>query len=75
MAKSQKITMRDVAKRVNVSMNTVSLSLQDSDLVHADTKARVLQAVQELGYRPNVTAQNLRRGVSPYHRHHDPGCP
>ena len=63
MAKSQKITMRDVAKRVNVSVNTVSLSLQDSDLVHADTKARVLQAVQELGYRPNVTAQNLRRGA------------
>lgn len=55
--------MRDVAKRVNVSVNTVSLSLQDSDLVHADTKARVLQAVQELGYRPNVTAQNLRRGA------------
>lgn len=63
MAKSQKITMRDVARSVNVSLNTVSLSLQDSDLVHAETKARVLQAVQELGYRPNVTAQNLRRGA------------
>jgi LacI family transcriptional regulator len=63
MAKSQKVTMRDVAKRVNVSVNTVSLSLQDSNLVHADTKARVLQAVQELGYRPNVMAQNLRRGT------------
>ena len=63
MMKSQKITMRDVARRVNVSVNTVSLTLQDSDLVHADTKARVLQAVQELGYRPNAVAQNLRRGA------------
>lgn len=63
MTKSQKVTMRDVAKQVNVSINTVSLSLQDSDLVHADTKARVLSAVQKMGYRPNIMAQNLRRGV------------
>lgn len=63
MAKSQKVTMRDVAEHVNVSINTVSLALQDSALVHADTKARVLDAVRELGYRPNVMAQNLRRGV------------
>jgi len=63
MAKSQKITMRDVAKQANVSINTVSLALQDSELVHVDTKTRVLSAVQEMGYRPNVMAQNLRRGV------------
>ncbi|MBK8025161.1 MAG: LacI family DNA-binding transcriptional regulator [Chloroflexi bacterium] len=55
--------MRDIAARVNVSLNTVSLSLMDSELVHPDTKARVMQAVQELGYRPNITAQNLRRGA------------
>ncbi len=63
MTKSQKVTIRDVAQRVNVSINTVSLALQDSDLVHADTKARVLHTAQEMGYRPNVIAQNLRRGV------------
>jgi LacI family transcriptional regulator len=63
MSKSQKVTMRDVAKRANVSVNTVSLTLQDSDRVHSDTKSRVLSAVRELGYRPNIIAQNLRRGV------------
>jgi DNA-binding LacI/PurR family transcriptional regulator len=63
MPKSQKVTMRDVAKQAGVSINTVSLTLQDSDLVHPDTKDRVLSAVQELGYRPNVMAQNFRRGV------------
>jgi LacI family transcriptional regulator len=63
MTKKQRITMRDVAERANVSINTVSLSLQDSNLVQADTKARVLSAVNELGYRPNVMAQNLRRDV------------
>ncbi|MBZ0303003.1 MAG: LacI family transcriptional regulator [Anaerolineae bacterium] len=63
MPKSQIVTMRDVAKKAKVSINTVSLSLQDSDLVQADTKARVLDAVKDLGYRPNVMAQNLRRGV------------
>lgn len=55
--------MRDVAERANVSINTVSLSLQDSELVQPYTKARVLSAAKELGYRPNVMAQNLRRGV------------
>ena len=63
MAKKQRITMRDVAERADVSVNTVSLSLQDSDLVHPDTKARVLTTANELGYRPNVMAQSLRRGV------------
>ena len=62
MAQSKKVTMRDIAERVNVSINTVSLTLQDSDLVHPETKARVLKAVRELGYAPNVMAQNLRRG-------------
>lgn len=56
--------MRDVAKRANVSVNTVSLALNNSSRVHPDTKARVLQAVQELGYTPHYAAQQLRRGVS-----------
>ena len=63
MAQIKKVTMRDIAKRANVSINTVSLTLQDSNLVHPETKARVLHVVQELGYAPNVMAQNLRRGV------------
>jgi len=63
MTNIKKTTMRDIAKRVNVSINTVSLALQNSELVHPETKARVLEAVQELGYAPNVMAQNLRRGV------------
>ncbi len=63
MSKSQKVTMRDVAERANVSINTVSLTLMDSDQVRPDTKARVLNIAKELGYRPNILAQNLRRGV------------
>jgi LacI family transcriptional regulator len=59
----KKVTMRDVADRVSVSINTVSLTLQNSDLVHPETKARVLEAIQELGYAPNATAQSLRRGI------------
>ncbi|HML20889.1 MAG TPA: LacI family DNA-binding transcriptional regulator [Aggregatilinea sp.] len=55
--------MHDVAQKANVSINTVSLALQDSDLVQPRTKARVLSVAKELGYRPNVMAQNLRRGV------------
>lgn len=63
MAQIKKVTMRDIASHAKVSINTVSLTLQDSDLVHPETKARVLKSVKELGYAPNVMAQNLRRGV------------
>ena len=56
--------MKDVAKRANVSVNTVSLALKNSSRVHPETKARVLQAVTELGYTPHYAAQHLRRGMS-----------
>ena len=59
----QRVTMRDVATKANVSINTVSLALRDSDLVHPTTKAAVLAAVEELGYVPNLAAQNLRQGI------------
>src|SRR5690242_15643101 len=59
----QRVTMRDVAKYANVSINTVSLALRDSDLVHPTTKAAVMEAVEELDYVPNLAAQSLRQGI------------
>lgn len=56
--------MKDVAKRAHVSVNTVSLALKDSSRVHPETKARVMNAVKELGYTPHFAAQFLRRGMS-----------
>ncbi len=53
--------MRDVAQRASVSVATVSRVLNGNDSVGADGRARVLAAVEELGYRPNRLARNLRR--------------
>jgi DNA-binding LacI/PurR family transcriptional regulator len=58
MAKN--ITLKDVAKRAGVSYQTVSKILRDQIQVTPEVRARVQQAVAELGYRPNVTARNLR---------------
>lgn len=56
------VTQRDVARRAQVSVRTVSNVINDFPLVSAGVRSRVLQAVAELGYRPNVVARHLRRG-------------
>lgn len=51
--------MADVAAHVGVSHQTVSRVLNDSPLVRPDTRARVLAAIDELGYRRNSAARML----------------
>jgi len=66
MAKSKKRTklpsMNDVAKRAGVSQTTVSFVLNkvESANISTETQERVMAAVEELGYRPNATARQLR---------------
>jgi len=57
----RKITLNDIASEADVSRATVSLVLRDSPLVRAETRARVLQHMQRLGYVYNRAAANLRR--------------
>ncbi len=54
--------MGDVARLASVSHQTVSRVLNDQPNVRAETRARVLSAMRELDYRPNVTAQALVTG-------------
>ncbi len=54
------VTMQDVARRAGVSAKTVSNVVAGRRYVSAETKARVDAAIEELGYRLNVTARNLR---------------
>ena len=57
--------MVDVARTAGVSQSTVSLVLSGRDSRISDaTRKRVLEVVEELGYRPNRTAQGLRLGQS-----------
>ncbi|MFF3290033.1 LacI family DNA-binding transcriptional regulator [Streptomyces sp. NPDC003023] len=57
-------TSRDVARAAGVSQATVSLVLGDKwrGRVSERTAAVVREAAQELGYRPNLAARNLRLG-------------
>jgi LacI family repressor for deo operon, udp, cdd, tsx, nupC, and nupG len=50
----------EVAKRAGVSTATVSRVLSRPSVVSPDTRRRVLQAVERLGYEPNSAAKNLR---------------
>jgi LacI family transcriptional regulator len=54
-------TILDVAERAGVSPSTVSHVLNKTRHVSEKTRARVLQAVDELNYRPNILARSLRR--------------
>ena len=52
-------TLDDVAARCDVSYQTVSRVVNGSPLVAEKTRARVLQAIAELNYRPNLAARRL----------------
>ena len=54
-----RVTISDVAKRARVSTATVSYVLNNSSRVSDETRARVLQAIKELGYQPNALARGL----------------
>jgi DNA-binding LacI/PurR family transcriptional regulator len=75
-----KATRKDVAQRAGVSVATVSYVVNNGPRpVAEETRQRVQQAIQELGYRPHAIARSLRKGstdtigllvpslVSPFH--------
>ncbi|MFF0310708.1 LacI family DNA-binding transcriptional regulator [Streptosporangium sp. NPDC004379] len=57
-------SLKDVAARAGVSVRTVSNVVNDFPLVAPETRRRVRQALEELQYRPNAAARQLRAGRS-----------
>jgi LacI family transcriptional regulator len=55
-----KPTIRDVAKHAGVSVSLASFALNDKGRVNAETRQRIKDAAQELGYVPNFSARRLR---------------
>lgn len=55
----KRITIYDVAKEADVSLATVSRVINDSNVVREDTRNRVQEAIEKLGYKPNAIAQGL----------------
>ncbi|MDR7304107.1 LacI family DNA-binding transcriptional regulator [Haloactinomyces albus] len=62
MAGSGRVTIADVARAASVSPTTVSHALNGLGKVDPRTRQRVQDVAAELGYRPSLRAQRLRRG-------------
>ena len=57
------VTIKDIARQLNISISTVSYALNDGPRpVPADIKAKVLAVAQELNYRPNSLARSMATG-------------
>lgn len=62
MPVARRVSIKDVAQRAGVSWKTVSNVVHDRPVVRPDTRERVLAAIEELGYVPNLAARDLRGG-------------
>jgi LacI family transcriptional regulator len=58
------VTIKDVALRAEVSVGTVSNVINRPDIVSAEIRTRVNQAIEELGYVRSESARQLRMGRS-----------
>jgi DNA-binding LacI/PurR family transcriptional regulator len=53
------VTIKDIAKMLNVSHTTVSRALNDSPLISRETRQRVIELAEKYHYQPNVMARSL----------------
>jgi LacI family transcriptional regulator len=60
MKKGHQVTMKEIAKKLGVSVSTVSRALKDSSELHPDTKKRIVEMAQSMNYQYNLLAQSLR---------------
>lgn len=63
-SQTKRATLHDVAQLAGVSYQTVSRVVNDHPNVSSKTRARVLQAIRQLDYRPNQAAKILVTGRS-----------
>src|ERR1700743_2374413 len=62
--KFEAITIKDIAKALNLSISTVSKALRGSHEISDETKRQVLAYASKYKYKPNPIAQSLKRGRS-----------
>ena len=58
------ITIKDIARELNLSVSTVSKALRDSYEISEKTKKLVVEYAERNNYRPNPIAQSLKQGQS-----------
>jgi LacI family transcriptional regulator, galactose operon repressor len=57
-------TIKDIAKILDISVSTVSRALRNTYDVNPETKAKVMEVVVKLNYKPNYNAVGLAKGNS-----------
>lgn len=62
MVAKKKITLKDIAKKAGISINSVSKALKDSKSISQKTKNKVKKIADKLGYIPDIRAKTLRSG-------------
>ncbi|MGB1252461.1 MAG: LacI family DNA-binding transcriptional regulator [Candidatus Promineifilaceae bacterium] len=60
----KRVTIDDVARKVGVSRQTVSRAINGKHDISAATRARVLESVEQLGYRPSRIAQGMATNLT-----------
>lgn len=60
MEKEKEVTIYDLARKLNISIATVSRALKDDPVVSKKTKKKIFDLAEEMGYRSNHFARNLR---------------
>ncbi len=55
-------TLKDVARLANVDVSTVSRALSGKGYIHPTTREKIMEAVAQLSYRPNVLLKGVREG-------------
>lgn len=58
--KFDSVTIKDIAKALNLSTSTVSRALRGSYEISAETKKQVLEYAEQINYRPNPIALSLK---------------
>lgn len=61
MTKAKEVTIYDLANALDISIATVSRALKDDPVVNKKTKKRIFELAEEMGYRTNHFARNLRQ--------------
>src|SRR6056300_426746 len=63
----KKASIKDIAKHLNVSVSTVSLTLNgrgDEKRISKDTQKKIIAYAEQQNYRPNPFAKGLKKGSS-----------
>jgi LacI family transcriptional regulator len=62
--KKKQVTLKDIARALDLSINTVSCALKNRNSISAETVKRVKEKAEEFGYIPNSVASSIRTGYT-----------